>query len=289
MFLQTRLSCVLFTRYSGNFGWINKIIQDPTLEGSFTLGFESRFLLQLTQSYQLLSIDHLNKVTLLDIHIGWHHPFKSEQTLKDGEGQGSLACCSPWGCKESDTTEQLNDNKKKECGTDGEESWVQLQSHSSLIQWVMSSLAKIVCLFFSQLQNSYCCSSQVVRLGGSSIYPKELCRHVKTKSNFVLVWILPFSFSIYRHHYFSILFPSMSDLSITVLFTIVQDALAYSKQQSLSSNFITVNGVIQKYQGQDHGWHLQWESRRSDINQMTSLIIESQYALEGFVLANEIC
>ena len=31
-----------------------------------------------------------------------------EQTLGDGEGQGSLECCSPWGCKESDMTEQLN-------------------------------------------------------------------------------------------------------------------------------------------------------------------------------------
>ena len=30
---------------------------------------------------------------------------------KDGEGQGSLACCSPWGRKESDTTERLNNNK----------------------------------------------------------------------------------------------------------------------------------------------------------------------------------
>ena len=29
----------------------------------------------------------------------------------DGEGQGSLACCSPWGHKESDTTEQLNNDK----------------------------------------------------------------------------------------------------------------------------------------------------------------------------------
>ena len=29
-------------------------------------------------------------------------------SLRDSEGQGSLACCSPWGCKESDTTEQLN-------------------------------------------------------------------------------------------------------------------------------------------------------------------------------------
>ena len=33
-----------------------------------------------------------------------------EQALGDGEGQGSLACCSPWGWKESDTTEQLNNN-----------------------------------------------------------------------------------------------------------------------------------------------------------------------------------
>ena len=35
----------------------------------------------------------------------------------DGERQGSLACFSPWGCKESDTTEQLNNNNKdvKKC------------------------------------------------------------------------------------------------------------------------------------------------------------------------------
>ena len=64
-----------------------------------------------------------------DEMAGWHHRrngHEFEQTLGDGEGQGSLACCSPWGCKESDMTEQLNDNKKKECGTDGDESWVQL-------------------------------------------------------------------------------------------------------------------------------------------------------------------
>ena len=34
-----------------------------------------------------------------------------EQSPENGEGQGSLACCSPQGCKESDMTEQLNDNK----------------------------------------------------------------------------------------------------------------------------------------------------------------------------------
>ena len=39
---------------------------------------------------------------------GWHHQLdgrESEQALGFGDGQGSLACCSPWGCKESDSTE----------------------------------------------------------------------------------------------------------------------------------------------------------------------------------------
>ena len=43
--------------------------------------------------------------------VGWHHQLKGyefEQTLGDGEGQGSLVCCSPWGHKESDMTERLN-------------------------------------------------------------------------------------------------------------------------------------------------------------------------------------
>ena len=33
---------------------------------------------------------------------------KEEEEEDDDNGQGSLACCSPWGCKESDTTEQLS-------------------------------------------------------------------------------------------------------------------------------------------------------------------------------------
>ena len=46
-----------------------------------------------------------------DEMVRWHHQLSGrEQALGDGEGQGSLACCSPWGHKESDTTEQLNNN-----------------------------------------------------------------------------------------------------------------------------------------------------------------------------------
>ena len=37
----------------------------------------------------------------------------SEQTLVDTQGQGSLVCCSPWGRKELDTTQQLNNDKKQ--------------------------------------------------------------------------------------------------------------------------------------------------------------------------------
>ena len=46
-----------------------------------------------------------------DEMVGWHHQLDGlefEQTPGDGEGQGSLVCCSPWGCKELDMTEQLN-------------------------------------------------------------------------------------------------------------------------------------------------------------------------------------
>ena len=43
--------------------------------------------------------------------VGWHHRLNGhefEQVLGDGEGEVSLACCSLWGHKETDTTEQLN-------------------------------------------------------------------------------------------------------------------------------------------------------------------------------------
>ena len=48
-----------------------------------------------------------------DKMIGWHHWLNGhefEQAPGDGEGQGSLACYSPWGYKESDMIEQLNNN-----------------------------------------------------------------------------------------------------------------------------------------------------------------------------------
>ena len=52
-----------------------------------------------------------NSPTTEDEMVGWHHRrdgHEFEQAPGDGDGQGGLACCSPWGCKESNETEQLN-------------------------------------------------------------------------------------------------------------------------------------------------------------------------------------
>ena len=50
--------------------------------------------------------------------VGWHHRLNGhefEQTPGNGEGQGSLAYCSPRSHKELDATEQLNNNKNISC------------------------------------------------------------------------------------------------------------------------------------------------------------------------------
>ena len=55
------------------------------------------------------------KGTTEDEMVGWHHQLNGhefEQTPGDGEKQGSRACCRPWGHKETDTTEQLNNNSQ---------------------------------------------------------------------------------------------------------------------------------------------------------------------------------
>ena len=46
--------------------------------------------------------------------IGWHEQINGREFVQapgDGEGRGSLACCSPWGHKDSDVTDCLNNNR----------------------------------------------------------------------------------------------------------------------------------------------------------------------------------
>ena len=53
-----------------------------------------------------------------DEMVGWHHRInvhEFEEAPGDGEGQGSLASCSPWSCKELEKTERLNNHKNEAC------------------------------------------------------------------------------------------------------------------------------------------------------------------------------
>ena len=55
-----------------------------------------------------------------DEMVGWHHRLNGhefEQALGDGEVQGSLVCSSPWGHKELDMTELLNNKSPEIKGT----------------------------------------------------------------------------------------------------------------------------------------------------------------------------
>ena len=58
----------------------------------------------------------MEKGTIEDEMVGWHHRLNGrefEQALGDGEGQGSLARCSPWGRKKSNMTERLTTKNRK--------------------------------------------------------------------------------------------------------------------------------------------------------------------------------
>ena len=101
---------------------LKEIIPEYALEGLI-------LKLKLQYSGHLMSrADSLEKTLMLrrlkvkgegvaeDEMVWWHHWFNGhefEQTLGDSEGQGSLVSCSPCGCKELDTTEQLNNKSLK--------------------------------------------------------------------------------------------------------------------------------------------------------------------------------
>ena len=85
--------------------------------------------------------------TTEDEMVGWHHQFNGhefEQALGDGEGQGGLVCCSPWGYKESDTTEWLNNNKLEGYRFPGSQQW-----YYSMIFFVLRSRPKEYPLFMT--------------------------------------------------------------------------------------------------------------------------------------------
>ena len=65
----------------------------------------------------------------------WLSGHEFEQALGVGDGQGSLTCCSPWGCKESDTTEQLNWTETKFTNWKWQNGWISNNNKNLNYTW----------------------------------------------------------------------------------------------------------------------------------------------------------
>ena len=115
-----RLSRVPWTVRRSNQSILKEINPEYSLEG-LMLKLKLQHHGHLTQRTNLLEKTLMmrknwgqeQKGAAEDEMVGWHHWLNGrefEKTPGDGEGQGSLACCSQWGHKKSDTTEQLNNN-----------------------------------------------------------------------------------------------------------------------------------------------------------------------------------
>ena len=84
-----------------------------------------------------------------DEMVGWHHQLSGhefEQTPKVGDGQGDLACCSPWGCKELDMTE-----------------WTELKWFFKL-RWLTCKHQGFFCPVWNKSNLELCCCFLFVRL-----------------------------------------------------------------------------------------------------------------------------
>ena len=88
------------------------------VSGGQSIGASASVLPVNSQDWFLLGLTDLVSLQGMteDETVGWHHWLNGhqfDQAPGDDERQGSLACRSPWGCKESDTTEWLNNNRWK--------------------------------------------------------------------------------------------------------------------------------------------------------------------------------
>ena len=88
----------------------------------------------------------------------WLNGHESEQTPGDSGGQGGLMCCSPWGRKESDTTERLNNNSNN---------WVSASGQWRSVTWVGEAL------LISFLGALDCISAASVQWGHHHVYLAE--------------------------------------------------------------------------------------------------------------------
>ena len=112
--LESPLDCkIKSVNAKGNLfiGWTDCEAEAPTLWPPDTMGQLIRKDLDAGKDW-----GQEEKRVTEDEMMGWHHRLTGhefDQTPRDGEGQGSLACRSLWGHKESDATEQLNNRSSQ--------------------------------------------------------------------------------------------------------------------------------------------------------------------------------
>ena len=107
------------------------------------------------------------KGTTEDEMAGWHHRLDGHEfgwTPGVGDGQGGLACCDSWGCKESEMTERL--------------SWTELNISFQLLNWTISRILFIVsCSIWAHVLSQLMVqkfNSNIHKLGGYSSYKNNL-------------------------------------------------------------------------------------------------------------------
>ena len=119
-----RLLTVPWTVRRSNQSILKEISPEYSLEGLMLklklqyFGHLMRRADSLEKTLMLGKVEGRRRRVTEDEIVGWHHQLNGhefEQALGVGDGQGSLVCCSPWGHKESDTTDHLNwtENCKK--------------------------------------------------------------------------------------------------------------------------------------------------------------------------------
>ena len=109
-----RLLRVLWTARRSNQSILKEISPEYSLEG-LMLKLKLQYFSYLMAKNWLIGKDpdagkdwrQEEKAPTEDAIFAWHHWHEFKQALEVGDGQGSLGCCSPWGCKEWDTTEWL--------------------------------------------------------------------------------------------------------------------------------------------------------------------------------------
>ena len=122
---------------------------DPTSPEYLLVGLMLKLKLQYF-GHLMRRADSLEKILVLgkiwgqeekkvtkDEVVGWHHWLNGhefEQASVVGDGQGGWACCSPWGCKELDMTEQLN--------------WTEGAFHTHIISFIIT---KVFCAIVPHL------------------------------------------------------------------------------------------------------------------------------------------